>query len=414
MPTKTNAKRYTILYGFHQTSGSAAINGAYTTPATIGTFNGDDTFTGVENRNWRSQVRRAVNATTDASGTVRTFRGVGPTSYVFGYTTSTPQTAAARRATNRWPSNVEWGSTSAVANDLLTQNIARARFAKKAEKIYTQFQGGVFLGELRETLHMIRNPAKSLRNKLGDHLALLKRKQGRLRRLPRERRERVVQSMWLEASFGWLPLLNDLDDARSYLDKRQDALYRQVITVKSGHELAWTLSESAQSGGSGANPLRWSRLIRRKCSHVLAGGVKSTASSKKLIDRSAMGLAPRNFVPTLWELIPWSFAVDYFSNVGDVIQAWSSQSVTLAWGRETQRRESFTDLINQRDDISTLRIVRDHNFIPGDYHAYQKQWSRAKILVPPVPEVMFELPGFGLKWMNLAALASAKRSIKLG
>jgi len=36
------------------------------------------------------------------------------------------------------------------------------------------------------------------------------------------------------------------------------------------------------------------------------------------------GFQPSEFLPTAWELLPWSFLADYFSNIGDCLTAWST------------------------------------------------------------------------------------------
>lgn len=413
MATKVTTESVSISYGNHQTSGAAAVNGEFVAPSSRAWFSADDVFTGVENRNYKHQIRVGSQATTAASGIKRSFRGAGPIGYVYGFTSTAETPTFARRASIQGPSTVEFGGTVSEARDIACQNVARTKFSKKVEKTMTLFSGGVFLGELRETLRMIRNPAKALRGHVNEYLELLKRKQGRLRRQPVLQRERILRDTWLEASFGWMPFLNDLDEAKTYLERRQEQLYRQLEVVKTVNEENWIVSDTTDSSGVGAVNVSWRKRNARKSIAVLAGGIKCQSSSRQLINASAMGLAPRSFVPTLWELVPWSFAIDYFSNVGDVIQGWSNQTVVLSWGRETVVREATVSLYNQRVTPISLAVVKVRTLIPGNYLSSKREFSRVPILNPPVPQLAFELPGFGLKWLNLAALAKFKREIRL-
>jgi hypothetical protein len=331
-------------------------------------------------------------------------KGSGVAGLVFGYTSSNLSPSSARRGSHQYPNSTTFGGTTSDSNDTANQNEARTKFAKKVEGTMTQFSGGVFLAELKETLHLIRNPAKALRQQLSDYIHLCQRNVGKWKALGHVRGRNKIQNAWLEASFGWLPLLHDLDDARSYLDKRQDALYREVIRVNGFAERSWLVSDALQGNGNGIVGVFYRERVRRNSVCVLSGGVRSDASSKKLIDASAMGLAPRSFVPTLWEWLPWSFAVDYFSNVGDVITAWSNQSCELAWGRETVVRESVKDLYAQGVYSTSTLYGSRQTLIPGDLTLTRREFSRTKIVTPPVPTLMYELPGFSLKWLNLSAL----------
>lgn len=96
----------------------------------------------------------------------------------------------------------------AVLTDFV-DNLARANFYKKLRNLHTQFEGYIFLGELMETLHMLRNPFVGIRNLSKDFLdTLRKRKRANPKKWLND-----AGSAWLEQSFGWNPLMNDINDA---------------------------------------------------------------------------------------------------------------------------------------------------------------------------------------------------------
>jgi hypothetical protein len=335
-------------------------------------------------------------------------------SRVFGYNglaggSSNPLNA--RRGHVVGPNSIPWGSVPADADALAVVNEARVKFARSVEGALTLFQGGVFLGELREALHMIRHPAIGLRRGIGDYLKHLQNNSRRLRKMPRPRRQRAIQQTYLEYAFGWVPFIHDLEAASSYLQRRQDQLYQELAPVRGMSQSSWIDSDSFGQYGSVVGSVQY--RLRNRCivTAVLAGAVASKASSQQLLDSSALGVSIRSFVPTLWELLPWSFVVDYFTNVGDVLTGWSNQSTRLAWGRDTVIKESLMELYDQRQIPVSNFIYKDRSFSPASIATGYRSFVRQPILAPPVPMLSFELPGFGTKWINLAALFTARRSL---
>lgn len=396
-------------------SGANARTSSFKGPAIVGYDQIDDSVTGVENRNWKTQIREARNATTPSNGVRCSRYGIGPQYYLFGYSdpVQTSDVFCRRGSYTLTSSNLGFsppnGSSNVRASCI---NEARTNFSKALERALTQFAGGTFLGELKETLHMIRRPGQALRRRVGDYLDEVLKKGPSKKRLPRNRRQAWLSNTWLEHSFGWVPLLNDLDDARKYLDRRANSLIREVVRIsgRSGpsREL---VSETNHSAGSAFLLLTGRVRTIDEFIVVLSGAVRSDAYGGGLINASAMGLHPRSFIPTLWEVLPWSFVADYFSNIGDVISGWSNQNAQLAWGRETVIETRTREYSDQRG-IPSLAQIRSEIFISGDARMTYRKFYRNGISSAPVPAVSFEIPGFGLKWLNLAALARSRQSIR--
>lgn len=361
---------------------------------------------GIQNRNWKRDIARCRNATTPFTG-VKQWYNVNPMSVqAWGATQSPPALASFRKRAYLWSLGVN--AIPGLPTGSLTntaENSAATRFNKSLESILTLFQGGTALGELRETLRMIRDPAKSLRRKLGEYLDVLKK---RRRGSPTAKRK-ILADTWLEHSFGWLPLLSDLDDARQYLARRKKQLEREIIPVIGS---AWgeeaLFGFASQSAGV---TVQYSEFVQKgRASVRYKGAVSSAAASGQLINASAMGLAPRNFVPTLWELLPWSFAIDYFTNIGEVLTSWANQSIDLAWGCKTIRRQSKVTLTYQTSLFASVYFV-EHFTSRGSIDTGHKRVDRSSITTPPIPKIQFEIPGMGTKWLNLAALAAGRRSM---
>lgn len=411
MVTKTSTTVWGIKGCSVGLTGLAAEKGSFTKPSFVATAFGPNSHTGVSNPSWKVQVSAGRQATTVASGVKTTIYGQGPYAAVFGYgipVVWTPQ--ASRYSYGLAVYNGSVVPPSPGPGKVVAQNRARTKFTKRIEDVQTLFSGGVFLAELRQTLTMISNPAKLLRKGVDRYLLGVKPIVRRYRREP-EKASKFLADKWLEASFGWLPLLNDLDDARSYLDRRFEQLLQELVVVKGTAEVPEMLSDVGSTRGAGPITITFRTRVKATYTHVLAGAVSSRASSPKVINMSAMGLAPRSFAPTLWEVIPWSFLIDYFSNVGDVISGWANQYTTLAWGRETSIDTFLTELYDQHVSFS-LPLIIDRRWVPSSFWTQSKVFSRNPISTPPVPGLMFEIPGMGTKWVNMAALVRQMRSFR--
>lgn len=128
-------------------------------------------------------------------------------------------------------------------------NMARAAFYKKVHQLTRQFQGLVFLGELEESLHMLRKPALGLQNLAKDYLGRLrKRKSANPKSWTKE-----LGNLWLEQAFGWRPLINDCQDAVkawSRLTEVQQDKVRVSAGAKKIYDTSNTLSSFERTGGN--------------------------------------------------------------------------------------------------------------------------------------------------------------------
>lgn len=413
MPTVTKVDSSIYPFGFLQMSGSNAANWDYSYSPPSSWIPLISSKTGSSLPGYKRLIAQAQQATTNFSGELQDARTIPSFEKTFGNTTIPPSTAGNRKRVSYWvPAELRSLPAAGLVPSSsvnIARNLAQQRFYKNLESVSTLFQGGVFLGELRETLRMIRNPAQGLRRGVGSYLDALKKR----RRGNQSQRQKILSDTWLEYSFGWIPLLNDLDDARKYLERRHKQLEREVIRVRGDGEHSTTLFSSDQDT-TGVGSTFCQIRKRLTATSTYAGAVSSRASSSRLIDASALGLSPRSFVPTLWEVLPWSFVIDYFTNIGDVISAWSNQNVALSWGRETHRTDAYYDTcywIGTGRPISVTNWTSfDYSFTPGFASTRRKTVDRSKITYVPVPSFSFELPGFGTKWLNIAALVSSRRA----
>lgn len=296
-------------------------------------------------------------------------------------------------------------------------NLALGKLARRITEMNTAFQGGVFLGELKQNLQAIRNPAKGLRD-LADNWGATARRIRGSRVWPLAfRKKKVAEALadsWLEVQFGWRPLLNDIADASSALHRYKVGQVARTrrITVKGeteGTSLPFV-------GSSAANLLTvfYENLSSDHTTVVYRGAMRVEARNPQTMDPDLLGFNLGNWIPTAWELVPYSFLIDYFTNVGDVINGWSTLATRLAWCNRTVIREkrvrstTWTSLAACKESFPTLTSV---SIVPSKSIISKISVLRASHDGTYVPGLVFEVPSLGsLKWLNIAALIAGRAS----
>lgn len=173
-------------------------------------------------------------------------------------------------------------------------------------------QGQVFLVELKKTLGMIRRPMDGL-------VQYLKAYQKR-RRNPRYKGgaslAATAAGSWLEYRFGWRPFLLEMEAG---LDTLLNGNFVPRKTSRAMRERTVTSTvqrvnhPSVLFGGFSAD-----LTDQFSTTYTVRAGVLY-ATNMDL--SSQLGFRWADLPSTAWELVPFSFVVDWFANVGDLIQA---------------------------------------------------------------------------------------------
>jgi hypothetical protein len=305
-----------------------------------------------------------------------------------------------------------------LANQLpqdLANNSALANFVQKARQAQTSFQGGVFLGELRETISLLRSPVKSLRQGINAYLETLKKRSRSIRRAPRARRKSqlktILSDTWLEYSFGWIPAVADIDAGLTTIT---DSLVRdwppRKLVIGFGRDRE-TYRNGTSIMGTNTTPfIQYANSQTTECFIKYYGMV--TIGTNSLGSSRRVGFDLSNFVPTLWELTPYSFLADYFLNIQDIISAATLQRSTVLWMSKT------VVCSDEMAVTSPIALIGNgnSNLSKGSFVDAQtgvcyrrKVVSRNPYYGSIVPDLEFSIPGVGKKWLNMAALLSNSR-----
>lgn len=116
------------------------------------------------------------------------------------------------------------------------------------------------------------------------------------------------------------------------------------------------------------------------------------------------GFNLEEFVPTVYELMPWSFLVDYFSNLGTVIETGCASQSMIKFALKTTTFES-TVVSLQTPYPSSASIPVVYSLIsPGSVKQVRKRVLRAAYTQLPNVPFSVSLPGSRMQYANMLAL----------
>jgi len=369
---------------------------------------------------WRKLISEHRNATTVMSGVYESFAysrmlatvlklrdtgGPGPehTDYVY----SNGAAAQIRYLPGTLHTNPDIVTTVA-------QSRARQLAFKKIRDAQFSMSGGTFIGELGEAIRMLRHPAEGLRKALkSDYLDKLKT----IKKKDPNRWKKAISQSWLEGCFGWRPFINDLEDAvKAYKEATNvDRNQYQKIRAVGKDQLEIDLITDDRFSLGGLFPHMGWKHTYDEAFCIIRSEVKRELNVTAAGRARIFGLTPEEFVPTAWELLPWSFLVDYFTNVGDILAAGATDTSRLAWIEQSVVAIRNIEALVQ-PDVLTCKQINGANYIgalgnPGSFLYKRRIVTRSVPSTLSLPDFTLELPGSPIKQLNCLALWTQANSM---
>ena len=326
-----------------------------------------------------------------------------------------------------------WGRPTAPGTSLhqKTDTEALLHAIKDARAKQTHFRGGNFLAELRDTLRGIRNPAKGFRELLDTYHRSARKNARRAagrrsvpttqadfarleRDAPKSARavQRALSDTWLEHNFGWAPLIGDTVDSYQALRR----LAARVPLVRFFGQSTNDDAPTYTSGNRSHDAYQINFTVRTQftydCRYYGAVKVNTECPSGAAIEE--FGVRARDFVPAVWEAIPYSFLIDYFTNIGDVLEVASFPTSDLAWAARTFKNHSLRStercavIEPSSPAYPTNNSMKLFSFSPISVKWRRTYLDRSVVTgFSSLGRVRFEIPGSAnwKKWLNIAALA---------
>jgi hypothetical protein len=230
------------------------------------------------------------------------------------------------------------------SNNLINKTVTKALLKARDQKVNL----AVSLAEAHKSIDMITSSVTSIVSaysalrkgnisKAFQSLGLTKR---------RTLKGTAFSDRWLEMQYGWLPLLGDVHGAYEELTRtfRKHGIRFKVTARGSESSNATGIVKGQVASGPDQ---RWSCQTEKRVQVILHYEV----SNPYLLQASAVGLI--NPFEIAWELIPFSFVIDWFIPVGNVLGCLTADSgLTFMGGTLTQ-----TSLSNSSASLISVPTV---------------------------------------------------------
>jgi hypothetical protein len=301
----------------------------------------------------------------------------------------------------------------------IAESRAVATLYRKIRETHNQFLGGVFVGEIRETVRLIVHPIGSFTKLTLNYLDNQKRLISATRKSGRGRKslKANLSDNYLKWTFGVVPLMSDIADISKTLQRSISDPPRVRFVAKGSYESGTSTVLAPISTG---NIVCSRSEVNATRSSVKYYGAFKVMDNEKAISsrieriRILSGFTLRDFVPTVWNLLPYSFVADYFINIGDVLEAATTDTSKIAWLARTQActQEHIHNVI---PDAGLSRASGGPTWqwyafsgSAGGFTASRTTINRASANVPIMAFRSKFADNSGRKIMNLLALIGAR------
>lgn len=298
---------------------------------------------GNKNPMWRWQVRHLQNATTAFYAVMHSEDPEPFITYDMG---ATYIRQSDHKPVYQYTKGSQEGSTavlappyadapSSVVADVTNRCIRK--FLQAVDSAQSSFEAGQDLGEWKQTVESVRHPLNSLKQSILQYTAALRKRRRLYKRdisLPK-----VLADTYLEFHFGWQPLVADVSSCIADIRRFRFP----VIPVRASAHKDYASGEVEVFGGY-LDPFNHSHSYketsRYECRYKGLLRVKNLDPSGRLSLCQSLQLTPDKWLPTAWDLLPYSWMADYFINIGEIISGvCAAFSIDLPVGTITRRNK---------------------------------------------------------------------------
>lgn len=288
-------------------------------------------------------------------------------------------------------------------------NQAKARLLDSYQRIMNTWRGGNFLAEIRETIELLKHPVKAFYHRTYKFAGEVKRL-GKIYRADPHRYGKELANAWLAYIFGIKPLVSDANDLSQALYKLGTSSFDRVKLYGHGHASTSTVSQISWnctvSGHPNVGQVQ-DKVVKMDSDVKYKGAIKRRPLDNRLIIRQ-FGVGVYDIIPAVWEAIPWSFFIDYFVNVQEVLDGMRLCQADLAWLEKAWRNAQVNRTSEPR--LAVQPGTTHWSCAGGGGWTLCSMHQRTALTTMPYPSFYFKFPGLtSLKWLNIAALSQQIR-----
>lgn len=235
----------------------------------------------------------------------------------------------------------------------------------------------------------------------------------------------ILADLYLEWSFGLSPLINDTKLLAEAFRRHQHELeygvnpsFRSLIRTRSQATSALPTVTSSILGSVDyhykRNEIHISEFGMQYIASVQATHSAEFGSNERLLQ--LLGFDHANWIPAAWEAIPWSWLLDYFLNIQQILEAGVTSQAGVKWVVETERTKSrlstnfVFDLAATAGTLSGAgRSILSSQGSFGGFVVETVAVKRKALSTLPVPPLITKHPfGSPKKVLNMVAVLLAR------
>lgn len=229
-----------------------------------------------------------------------------------------------------------------------------------------------------------------------------------------------VHNTWLEYKFGWMPLIQDVVGAAEFFAQQfaVERPFQFTVRGKSFHgvngkkNVLWT--DLDRMGGSSGNTQTFYEYTHtRECK------VKIWLEISNLFTSTSQQLGITNPLTAAWELLPWSFLIDYFIEIGNWLQAMTAlNGLTVRKAMYSHNRTSKCTATERFSGSTVDYYIYDPYVNRRELHMW-RDYRRDPITAADlhtglIPVVHNPLQQSLSRWLNMAALLRSQMVRRYG
>lgn len=258
------------------------------------------------------------------------------------------------------------GYTPATSPPDVPDSLLNEAWSRVRQKVLNQdFNAPVFIAEAGKTVSMIAQTATRVFKAYGSF------RKGRFREVATYLgvNPKVAHNTWLEYKYGWMPLLHDIHGAAKTLAELN--FRRDQSTFRS------TVKQVVPNYLQGSHPVVSGTLV-----HTAKAWVTVRVHNSNTTLANQLGLLNPSLV--VWEIIPFSFVVDWFVNIGDCLAELTAFSgVTVLTGGGSKRVD-FTGEVKE-GNYYPYDVPLRNSFTYRKYHRTPSVQTLPRLVVKSDP-----------------------------
>lgn len=374
--------------------------------------------------NWRDKIRKRQDATTpyslDSYKVVKTIDGIYSAS---GVLFNVPNVQTATGFFN--PTNGNFAHLTADVNQ--AESMALTALYRKVNQQVSHTNVPKALVEFGDVVRQFGSPAKAILAHTQRHInrLFLQRRGVSAIRYNSAGYARLLADTYLEYAFGLAPLISDTRKAAEALGRWAWETDPDNIRVPPTKLVGRGSVTVATTNVLNFPPMGASNIVCKlttlkttmaRAQFVCGYNTFLTADLGSL-DRlhELLGFRPESWVPAVWEGVPWSWLVDYFINVGAILDSVEASHIKPTWISKTLSTVTDVHAVETLNAPETARTA-EYNYwkspsasgTQGENLCRRTTMNRTNPTTLGLPSVYFQLPSELRQFAALAAVTVQK------